>query len=59
MNKKYLIGIYKIFKQNSYLVAVVHALYSYVNPWKAKVYALFSGYAYSMIMKCGEFLPIC
>ena len=27
MNKKYLIGIYKISKQNNYIVA--HALYSY------------------------------
>ena len=27
MNKKYLIGIYKISKQNNYIV--VHALYSY------------------------------
>ena len=29
MNKKYLIGIYKISKQNNYIVA--HALYSYAR----------------------------
>ena len=43
MNKKYLIGIYKISKQNNYIVA--HALYSYEHkPVEWKVYALFWGW---------------